>query len=361
MENMMTTKNKRLDYLDMAKGVGIILVVLGHSTYCNQDLLTIISSFHMPLFFIISGMLIMHKREEEKSFINSVKKKAVTLLVPYITFSVIYLLVDLWYLWKHPEVVNLDFIITAVMQFVSLHGISVLWFLPTLFFAEVMFLAVRKKLPSWPTVAVFFILWLLSIILKKESDQFFATYSQDKVAVFMNYVVTMILRVPVAGFLLSIGYMAKKLWNEVKIEGIWEVLLGALLLLTAAVIALINKRVDIHFFVFNSLYFFLYAAVAGSFGIILILKHCRPSKILIFFGVNSLVIMGTHLDAQVLITSIRVSMWLNQFIPRAKVYFFYLTLAGTIIVLELIIIYIFNHFAYRFIGKSRPVKKSKLS
>lgn len=359
MENQAKIQNKRLDYLDMAKGVGIILVVLGHSTYCNQNLLTILSSFHMPLFFIISGMLIMHKKEEEKSLMTSLKKRAKTLLLPYITFSVIYLLVDFWYLWKHPEVVNWDFIINAVLQFISLHGISVLWFLPTLFFAEILFLAVRKKTPQWMTIAVFFVLWLLSSVLKKESDHFFAAYSQDKMAMYFQYIVTMLLRIPVAGLLLAIGYQAKKIWNTTNIKRSWEFLIGVLLLVSASYIALVNGRVDIHFFVFNKLYYFIYAAVAGTFGVILICKNCRTSKILIFFGVNSLVIMGTHLDAQVLITSIRISMWLNQFIPRAKVYFFYLTLAGTILVLELIIIYFFNHVAYRFIGKVRPRKQIK--
>ena len=138
-------ENRRLHYLDMAKGVGIILVVLGHSTYCNDQLLTIISSFHMPLFFIISGMLLMQIKEEEKSFATIIKRKWKGIMIPYITFSVIYMLVDFWYLWKHPQVIDFNFIKMAFIEFVSLYGISVLWFLPALFFGEVLFLFVRKK------------------------------------------------------------------------------------------------------------------------------------------------------------------------------------------------------------------------
>ena len=46
---------KRIRYFDMAKGLGIILVVLGHIEYISDELRAWISSFHMPLFFILSG------------------------------------------------------------------------------------------------------------------------------------------------------------------------------------------------------------------------------------------------------------------------------------------------------------------
>ena len=56
----------RLEYLDAAKGLGILLVILGHIYAWNPNinrkiLVTWIYSFHMPLFFIVSGMLIKYK------------------------------------------------------------------------------------------------------------------------------------------------------------------------------------------------------------------------------------------------------------------------------------------------------------
>ena len=41
--------------IDIAKGVGIILVVFGHDTLCPSIIRNVIFSFHMPLFFILSG------------------------------------------------------------------------------------------------------------------------------------------------------------------------------------------------------------------------------------------------------------------------------------------------------------------
>lgn len=48
---------KRLDYIDAAKAIAIILVIIGHSNWLSAipRVGRMIYSFHMPLFFIISG------------------------------------------------------------------------------------------------------------------------------------------------------------------------------------------------------------------------------------------------------------------------------------------------------------------
>lgn len=76
---------KRLFYLDVMKGILIILVILGHSIqdtisdYQNNFLFRFIYSFHMPLFFAISGYLTF-KNKYDKTLL---KKRALQLLVPF--------------------------------------------------------------------------------------------------------------------------------------------------------------------------------------------------------------------------------------------------------------------------------------
>lgn len=52
---------ERIGYIDIAKGILIILVVLGHITTfphaITYGIKAVITSFHMPAFFIISGIL----------------------------------------------------------------------------------------------------------------------------------------------------------------------------------------------------------------------------------------------------------------------------------------------------------------
>lgn len=47
---------KRIDWIDVAKGIGIILMVMGH-TSMPDAINRWIYSFHMPLFFLLSGLL----------------------------------------------------------------------------------------------------------------------------------------------------------------------------------------------------------------------------------------------------------------------------------------------------------------
>lgn len=48
--------SNRIDWIDRAKYLGILLVLLGH-TDCPEAMKQSIYMFHMPLFFIISGYL----------------------------------------------------------------------------------------------------------------------------------------------------------------------------------------------------------------------------------------------------------------------------------------------------------------
>ena len=53
---------KRSEVIDLCKAWGMILVVWGHSAGIPVVLSTLIYSFHMPLFFFISGYLLKTSR-----------------------------------------------------------------------------------------------------------------------------------------------------------------------------------------------------------------------------------------------------------------------------------------------------------
>lgn len=57
---MMMQTEKRIDWIDYAKAIGIFLVVVGH-TYAGNALTNWIYSFHMPLFFFLSGTMLRNR------------------------------------------------------------------------------------------------------------------------------------------------------------------------------------------------------------------------------------------------------------------------------------------------------------
>ena len=75
----------RIQYIDFVKGLSIFLMVLCHSGLQNS-FTQWIYSFHMPLFFIVSGFLVGDSYEP---MIAYSRRKSKQLLVPYFIFALI--------------------------------------------------------------------------------------------------------------------------------------------------------------------------------------------------------------------------------------------------------------------------------
>ena len=73
----------RIPMIDVAKGIGIILVVIGH-TNLPTLVMNLIYAFHVPLFFVLSGMVFNMNKSLTELFVNKFR----TLLVPYYFFGV---------------------------------------------------------------------------------------------------------------------------------------------------------------------------------------------------------------------------------------------------------------------------------
>lgn len=87
------TDRQRLDYIDVCKAVGILLVVLGHTYTIPNILYIIIYSFHMPLFFIIAGF-VYNRANNKMAFHSYLIKKMKQYLLPYFVFSFINLIIE---------------------------------------------------------------------------------------------------------------------------------------------------------------------------------------------------------------------------------------------------------------------------
>ncbi|AYJ41454.1 acyltransferase family protein [Lactiplantibacillus pentosus] len=82
---------KRIEWIDIAKGIAILAVVVGHTLgpYNGQFFGSLIFAFHMPIFFMLSGYL-YHPRPP----IQECRRGAVNLLLPYLATAVLVLVVS---------------------------------------------------------------------------------------------------------------------------------------------------------------------------------------------------------------------------------------------------------------------------
>ena len=136
---------KRLDYIDVAKGIGIILVVGAHligeggmSFDTSGVVREIVYQFHMPLFFIISGFTIalsLNKNVENRY--SRLIKRALMLLVGYFFGSLIFI-----YLSKY-RLGTIDYHEELICM-LTLRGRAPIWFLAALSIAELGYLFCRK-------------------------------------------------------------------------------------------------------------------------------------------------------------------------------------------------------------------------
>src|SRR5689334_13215025 len=84
---MTTARDSRMLTIDVARGLGILLVVLGHNVAfreSSRELYEAIYLFHMPLFFFLSGVTFRWTSPGE-----ALKKRARALLVPYFMMGAI--------------------------------------------------------------------------------------------------------------------------------------------------------------------------------------------------------------------------------------------------------------------------------
>ena len=119
----------RVYHIDVARGIAIVLVVLGHCFLSAESPFNrFILSFHMPLFFFLSG--IFAKRLVVGQLLGGVISKAKALLVPQITLSFTIIILK-GSIWKFDGNSLNDFDYVSCFFY---------WFLPVLFICSLIFM-----------------------------------------------------------------------------------------------------------------------------------------------------------------------------------------------------------------------------
>lgn len=131
---MSRAEQSRAGDVDLLRALGIIFMIMGHVQFgLNFD--KWIHGFHMPLWFMISGFFLNTKRETWAYL----KRKTSTILIPYLFFGIMYEII-----WTIAGYNQWQGLIWPNSVEVPLNG--ALWFLPALFFVDVIGFMVYKYL-----------------------------------------------------------------------------------------------------------------------------------------------------------------------------------------------------------------------
>lgn len=138
---------KHLLWLDMAKGIAIALVILGHCLDYDNPLRDLIYSFHMPIFFVLAGFTM---RPKKRSVV--LKTSFERLLVPYLLVCAVLF----FFAFVPPSSIDPDLDtqkdwLTVLCEIfyasgceytvgsMTLQAIGAIWFLPCLFVARLLY------------------------------------------------------------------------------------------------------------------------------------------------------------------------------------------------------------------------------
>lgn len=267
---------KRLDWIDNLRGFGMILVVWGHMNlpYIME---TVIYSFHMPLFFFISGYLY---RAKEEHFVIAIKRKATGMLIPYLFFAAISIPFGIGLSLVQDTTISIS---SIFINYFYLDGSvgwnSPLWFLIVLFFIEIIYIVIDKL--KWNNL----FLIVLSFIL---GYGFSVTHMEFPFGI--NIVFYGVVFYSLGDFLKTVGM--EKEWFSNKVKKIS--LLVVLALINIVFGLFLNSRVSVYHNELGNYFWFYIAAVSACLAFFIIFKGTKRVKVLTFFGLNSVVVMCTH-------------------------------------------------------------------
>lgn len=268
--------NRRIVWVDAVRGIGIMLVVLGHMAIPHLAKL-FIYSFHMPLFFFISGYL------NKRSFsVRWCVRKFDTLIVPYWAYGVIIM----WAMsaigrWEWSEM--LERMIKGV-------GVDPLWFLICLFFTEIIGgIIVKKTEANAMMLVIMLLMGVVGVVLPK----------------YMAFGWFKIRTLPAALAFWLAGYNCKsaRILEFLKGDGLKAVRLGALAGLMTMSSLFFLQRIDMNSARYGNGFLFYGTALSSIILLCLLvqkLERMQPIvltscfRIASYLGRTSLIIMCLH-------------------------------------------------------------------
>ncbi|MDD4248349.1 MAG: acyltransferase family protein [Methanosarcina sp.] len=332
--------NLRLRWIDTLKGIAIILVVVGHLSIYD-DLGLYIYSFHMPLFFFISGYLFNMKKYKDVPM-KFLQNKAKTLLLPYLSFTAIsylfYITCDFLLRIYQPAFqietmlgkglfFNLNNIFFIQKELIN----TPLWFLVCLFTTETLFYFISKRFYK-SKYNVFFYIVILSFV-----GYICSSYSSIRLPWELDIAFTAIV-------FYATGFYFHKYYDELFFKKGIHIFL--ILFIMNLLIGFQNQRVNMLGLVYNNYILFYLSAFSGILVYFYLDQKIGSFKILEYYGKNSLIILGMH---YLIISILKYSLIFSQKILLLSIdqnIVFLLTLIGFFVLIVPIINIINKKFSF---------------
>lgn len=284
------TPQTRIKAIDIVRGITIALVVMGH-TEPPAGVNNILTSFRMPLFFMVSGYL-LNVTKHTNNYATFIKGRIWRLLVPY--FSACTLFYLLWLIRQnigtHDSISWSDALLGIFYGNSEQLYINVpLWFLVSLFCSEIIFLTIMKTIKNYTLILQLILLFTIGLIGFLIGDTFHLPWGLDIALVIQPF--------------LFIG-------NKLKAYGLFKrfsfpILFLLISLITFSFTSVTNGFIDISNRIYGNFILFYLNGFLGSFLMLQVAQWLEKtrflSNMLIYFGKQSINILIFHSGAFLLL------------------------------------------------------------
>ncbi len=279
------TKKERLDWIDFARGMGILLVIVGHAGISLVPKY-IIYGFHIPLFFIITGICFSVNKDDK--FIPFLIKKIKTILVPYFFISFIWLIIDTVSVLISKEF-SIGFLIEDIKIYLIQRHYHSIWFLACLFLSEIIafFLVkllnrINNKIIAISVILCFFALSFL-----------YSQYVKVKLPWCADLTLAA-LPFMLIGYLIKDGIKYKTIFNLKPVTCVFLFLICFSVNIINVELFNNSKHVDFSNGIFANYLLFIISSLTGSFALFGLSKIINKNKIINYLGRNSIIFFTVH-------------------------------------------------------------------
>lgn len=291
----MENKN-RVIWIDQLRALAFYAVILGHLNV-GDNLRVWLYSFHMPLFFMISGFILNIEKIQKASFRDYASKLSKKLLVPYMWLQMF------------------SFILRFAVSLIRNKPVSVKEYLFGILIGHSS-IADAPSNPLYYALLLFLAqlgLWFVIRICKGNKGKIGAVLSVFALVSVATQGVDLIWHinvVPMAMLLIFTGRVLMDIYNSYcrRLRGINKALyLGIciMLLIAGSLIGFFNGKISIHGNEYGrSVILFLVCAVIMSVAFSLLVMSLKKSRILTFIGNNTLFYMGVHKPVLLILESL---------------------------------------------------------
>ncbi|MBE6959383.1 MAG: hypothetical protein E7448_01475 [Ruminococcaceae bacterium] len=284
---MLQTKN-RIQWIDIAKAITILLVVLGH-TLRDGAVQRMVYGVHLPAFFLLAGMTC-----KTTNIAGRLRKDFLRIMVPYYVFGLASILIFAVLGSVAADQLAMDVDTSFGKNLVELLVMNPkggrmkfnlpLWFLPCLFAVKCLYYGLVKLFrdDQKKILIASLVLGVIGFVytgLKGPSLPFNFSVALKMMAFF------------------AFGQWIVRMISDARVRffgGPWNCIPGILMLIAAGLVGWLAPKVNYSGDTFPDVLAFLVTSVSGSFGICLVSMAIEKSKILEYVGKNTLAILVMH-------------------------------------------------------------------